>query len=178
MERTDLAKEKTGVWTGAYVINPVNERLIPVWVADYVLMGYGTGAVMGVPAHDERDFAFAKKYDLAILPVISPDVAPIHDLIPEGLKAEDLKSTCSPEAGAGPKTGPAINSSHGTCSIDGLEVEEAKKSIVDWLEKHTKRGAHSQLQAPRLALFPPALLGRTFPHPPFCRWHKTGPRHR
>ncbi len=75
--KTDLAreqeKEKTGVFTGSYAINPANQKIIPVWVADYVMMGYGTGAVMGVPAHDERDFAFAKKFGLEIIQVISED---------------------------------------------------------------------------------------------------------
>ncbi len=70
MERTDLAKEKTGVWTGSYATNPLNEDKIPIWIADYVLMGYGTGAVMGVPAHDERDEVFAKLFDLPIISVI------------------------------------------------------------------------------------------------------------
>jgi leucyl-tRNA synthetase len=69
-DRTAVEKEKTGVFTGAYAINPVNDEKIPIWVADYVLMGYGTGAIMAVPAHDERDFAFALKYGLPILPVI------------------------------------------------------------------------------------------------------------
>jgi len=73
LERTDLGKEKTGVFTGVYVINPVNGKEIPLWVADYVLMSYGTGVVMGVPAHDERDHAFAKKYGLEIIPVIQKD---------------------------------------------------------------------------------------------------------
>jgi len=73
LERTEN-KEKTGVFTGAYAINPVNQEKIPVWIADYVLMGYGTGAIMAVPAHDERDFEFAKKYELEIRPVISPDL--------------------------------------------------------------------------------------------------------
>ena len=75
--KTDLAreveKEKTGVFTGSYAVNPANQKRIPVWVADYVMMGYGTGAIMGVPAHDERDFAFAKKFNLEIIEVISPD---------------------------------------------------------------------------------------------------------
>jgi len=66
LDRTDLAKEKTGVFTGRYAINPVNKKLIPIWVADYVLTGYGTGAIMAVPAHDTRDFEFAKKFDLLI----------------------------------------------------------------------------------------------------------------
>ncbi len=138
LERTDLAKEKTGVWTGAYAMNPVNERLIPIWVADYVLMGYGTGAVMGVPAHDARDFDFAKKFDLAIIPVISPDLAAHPDLIPEGLKAEDIKIEVLSGKRCWTESGLAINSSHGTCTIEGKNVEEAKKSIVAWLEENKK----------------------------------------
>jgi leucyl-tRNA synthetase len=70
LERTDLAKEKTGVFIGAYAINPVNQEKIPIWIADYVLMGYGTGAVMGVPGHDERDLEFAHKFKMSILPVV------------------------------------------------------------------------------------------------------------
>ncbi len=138
LERTDLAKEKTGVWTGAYAMNPVNERLIPIWVADYVLMGYGTGAVMGVPAQDERDFDFAKTFDLAIIPVISPDLDAHSDLIPEGLKAEDIKIEVLSGKRCWTESGLAINSSHGTCTIEGKRVEEAKKSIVAWLEENKK----------------------------------------
>ena len=70
MERTDLAKEKTGVFTGAYAINPANGEKIPIWIADYVLTRYGTGAIMAVPAHDERDYEFAKKFDLPIKEVV------------------------------------------------------------------------------------------------------------
>ena len=70
LKRTDLAKEKTGVFTGAYAINPVNGKEIPIWIADYVLASYGTGAIMAVPAHDERDYEFARKFDLEIMPVI------------------------------------------------------------------------------------------------------------
>jgi leucyl-tRNA synthetase len=70
LQRTDLNKDKTGVFTGAYAINPFNNQPVPIRVADYVLGGYGTGAVMAVPAHDERDFAFAKKYDLPVKYVI------------------------------------------------------------------------------------------------------------
>src|SRR5205809_4530237 len=72
LERTDLAKEKTGVFTGAFAINPVNDEHIPIWVADYVLLGYGTGAIMGVPAHDQRDLEFAQKFDLPIREVVQP----------------------------------------------------------------------------------------------------------
>lgn len=138
MERTDLAKDKTGVWTGAYAINPVNGKQIPIWVADYVLMGYGTGAVMGVPAHDERDFDFAKKYALDIVPVISPDLTACPDLIPEGLTAEDIKVEVLRGNRCWTEEGFAINSSQGTCNIDGQKVEEAKKSIVCWLEENKK----------------------------------------
>jgi leucyl-tRNA synthetase len=138
LERTDLAKEKTGVWTGAYAVNPVSERLIPIWVADYVLTGYGTGAVMGVPAHDARDFAFAKQYELAILPVISPDLKAHSDLIPEGMTAEDIQVEVLGGKRYWTEGGTAIHSSHGTCIIDGQGVEEAKKAIVSWLEKHKK----------------------------------------
>ena len=70
LERTELSKEKTGVFTGAYAINPVNGEKIPIWIADYVLASYGTGAIMAVPAHDERDWEFAKKFNLPIVAVI------------------------------------------------------------------------------------------------------------
>ncbi len=73
LERTDLAKEKTGIFTGAYAINPVNNARIPIWVADYVLISYGTGAIMAVPAHDERDFEFATQFEIPIIQVIQPD---------------------------------------------------------------------------------------------------------
>ncbi|MGC1378059.1 MAG: leucine--tRNA ligase [Anaerolineales bacterium] len=73
IEREATDKEKTGVWTGAYAVNPVNNAKIPIWIADYVLMSYGTGAIMAVPAHDERDFAFARKFELPIVPVIQPE---------------------------------------------------------------------------------------------------------
>ena len=72
LDRTDLAKEKTGVFTGAYAINPVNGEKTPIWIADYVLMSYGTGAIMAVPAHDERDLEFAQTFDLPIIPVVQP----------------------------------------------------------------------------------------------------------
>ncbi len=73
IQRGAMDKEKTGVFTGAYAINPVNQARIPIWIADYVMMSYGTGAIMAVPAHDERDFAFARKYELPIIPVIQPE---------------------------------------------------------------------------------------------------------
>ena len=84
LDRTDLAKTKTGVWTGAYATNPVNGREVPVWVADYVLMGYGTGAIMAVPGHDERDFEFAKAFGLPIIRVVAP---------PYGRRCDGRRST-------------------------------------------------------------------------------------
>ncbi len=77
LDRTAEDKEKTGVWTGSYAINPVNGAKIPIWIADYVLMGYGTGAIMAVPAHDERDFAFARKFGLDVIVVVQPEGPPL-----------------------------------------------------------------------------------------------------
>ncbi|ALT47913.1 leucine--tRNA ligase [Lactobacillus delbrueckii] len=108
LERTDLNKDKTGVFTGAYAINPVNGEEVPVWISDYVLATYGTGAVMAVPAHDERDYAFATKFDL-----------PIKEVVEGG----DI----SKEAFAG--DGVHVNSDF----LNGLHNEEAKAKMVDWL---------------------------------------------
>src|ERR1017187_8667137 len=118
LERTDLAKDTKGVFTGAYAINPVNDEQIPIWIADYVLMGYGTGAIMAVPAHDERDLEFARKFDLLIRQVVQP----LGDEDPIGFVGE----------------GVAINSP----VIDGLSSAEAKKKITAWLEERgSGRGA-------------------------------------
>ncbi len=138
LERTDLNKDKTGVWTGAYAINPVNDRLIPIWISDYVLMNYGTGAVMAVPAHDERDFEFAKKFDLAIIPVIEPSVDEFPELIPDGLKSEDVKIEVLKGDRCWSEEGVMINSAHGVFSIDGQSVSDAKRSVIKWLERNQK----------------------------------------
>ena len=111
LERTELAKEKSGVFTGAYAVNPVNNERIPIWIADYVLMGYGTGAIMAVPAHDERDFEFAKKFELPIKQVVQP---------PEGHGWQGYTDN-----------GIAVNSGF----LDGLPTPEAKKKIAAWLEE-------------------------------------------
>lgn len=114
LERTDLNKEKSGTFTGAYAINPVNQDKIPIWIADYVLSSYGTGAIMAVPAHDERDFEFAKKFNLPIKYVIkSPD------------NNTDLNT---------PYTGDGlhINSDF----LDGLDKKNAIDKIVNWLKDH------------------------------------------
>lgn len=109
LARTDLAKEKTGVWTGSYAINPVNGKEIPIWIADYVLVSYGTGAIMAVPAHDTRDWEFAKQFDLEIIPVL------------EGGNVEE---------GAFTEDGLHINSGF----LDGLDKAQAIDKMVDWLE--------------------------------------------
>lgn len=110
LERTDLAKDKTGVFTGAYAINPVNGEKMPIWIADYVLMSYGTGAIMAVPAHDERDYEFAQKFNLDIKEVVA------------GGNIEEAAYTGD---------GPHINSGF----LDGMKKEEAISTMIDWLEK-------------------------------------------
>jgi leucyl-tRNA synthetase len=123
LERTDLATEKTGVFTGAFAINPVNSERIPIWIADYVLMGYGTGAIMAVPAHDERDFEFAKKFGLEIRQVVRDLAQPI-DLSRVSPKSEPPDEPFSGE-------GIAINSG----LLDELPTVSAKAKIVAWLEE-------------------------------------------
>ncbi len=113
MERTELAKDKTGVFTGAYAVNPVNGGRIPVWISDYILVSYGTGAIMAVPGHDERDFAFATKFGLPIVQVVSRDGTP-HELT-EAFVEEGI----------------AVNSGE----FDGLGTAEFKTRIAAWLEE-------------------------------------------
>ncbi len=125
LERMEESREKTGVFTGGYAVNPVNKERIPVWIADYVLVSYGTGAIMAVPAHDERDFEFARKFGLSIVPVIHP-------------------------AGSGPLDEPAMTGAYvgagvmvNSGPIDGIETTEGKgranpsvAAAIDWLEEH------------------------------------------
>ena len=112
LERGELSKEKTGVFTGAYAINPLNGAKIPVWTSDYVLMGYGTGAIMAVPAHDERDYAFAKKFGLKIIEVIKSE---------QGVEKEAFTGD-----------GELVNSDF----LNGLYVKESKAKMIQWLEEH------------------------------------------
>jgi len=116
LDRTDLAKEKTGVFTGAYAINPVNGERIPIWISDYVLISYGTGAIMAVPAHDERDFEFAKKFELPIVPVVEPQDSEQAELVKQG-------KLCFVGDGRG------INSAR----FNGLSTPVFKEQIIDWL---------------------------------------------
>ena len=112
LDRGDLNKDKSGVFTGAFAINPVNGEQIPIWIADYVMMGYGTGAIMAVPAHDERDFEFAEKFDLPVLQVVQPT------------NDADWKGYTDP--------GIAVNSGF----LDGLPTAEAKAKMIEWLESN------------------------------------------
>ena len=123
LERTDLAKEKTGVWSGAYAVNPVNDKKIPIWIADYVLISYGTGAIMAVPGHDERDWEFAKKFNLPIVQVVSR-------VMPE-IQAETEKECESQPAECFTADGYSVNSGR----FSSLPTAEIKKRITEWLEE-------------------------------------------
>lgn len=114
LERTETAKDKTGIFTGAYAVNPVNGDKIPVWIADYVLTGYGTGAIMAVPAHDERDFAFAIKFNIPVLQVVQPPNP-----------GENWQGYCGYD-------GTSVNSGF----LTGLPTREAKIKMVNWLEEN------------------------------------------
>jgi leucyl-tRNA synthetase len=116
VERQSEGKDKTGVFTGAFATNPVNGEQVPVFVADYVLMGYGTGAIMAVPAQDERDWDYAVKFDLPILRTVQPTQG-------------------HPEDQAYVGDGPAINSANPEISLNGMGVAQAKAAITDWLEE-------------------------------------------
>jgi leucyl-tRNA synthetase len=137
MERTDLNYQKTGVFTGSFVINPLSQKQIPIYVADYVLAGYGTGAVMAVPAHDERDFAFALQYHLPIIPVIHPDHGEVKEKYPHQdgfLYAQDVLE--GKECWTG--SGMMIHSSNAHFSINHMHNETAKKKVVEELERIKK----------------------------------------
>lgn len=123
LDRGDLNKNKTGVFTGSYAVNPVNDEKIPVWTADYVLMSYGTGAIMAVPAHDQRDFEFATIFNLPIREVVS------GGNLSKGAYVEN-------------KNGELINSNNKDLNLNGEKVFEAKITVIKWLEK-TNNGKKS-----------------------------------
>ena len=142
LERTDLAKSKSGVFTGAYAVDPVDGREIPIWVADYVLMGYGTGAIMAVPGHDDRDFEFARAFDLPIVAVVEPDADWLAKNRPadlDGLEPKALRDAYLEDAGRFDSAycgeGVAVNSRNGPLTLDGLETSEAKAEITTWLDE-------------------------------------------
>ncbi len=123
LDRTDLSKKKTGVFTGRHAINPVNKKPIPIWVADYVLMGYGTGAIMSVPAHDTRDFEFAKEFNIPVVCILDPQEVENRDEILAG-------DACWTEDGK------YINSASEVTglNINGLNKEAGIKKTIEWLE--------------------------------------------
>ncbi|HEX7010647.1 MAG TPA: leucine--tRNA ligase, partial [Phycisphaeraceae bacterium] len=151
VDRQAQAKAKTGVFTGAYAINPVNNAKIPIWIADYVLMGYGTGAIMAVPAHDERDFEFAKQFGLPIKAVVMPPDSWLRhqsEQLPEepgGTMACELETIerirqryleapgSFPEAYTG--EGQGVNSANEEVSLNGLPTPQAKQEITAWLQR-------------------------------------------
>lgn len=150
LERTELAKEKTGVFTGSYGINPLTGEEIPIWVADYVLTNYGTGAIMAVPAHDIRDFEFAKTFDLAVKCILEPTLKgaqadqtachkwskkEINKLLssPEG--QEELRSAILNGEECWIGNGKAINSSNDTLDINGQKKKDAIRTVTKWLQE-------------------------------------------
>ncbi len=132
VERQADARTKTGVFTGALAVNPATGEPIPIWIADYVLTGYGTGAIMAVPAHDERDFAFAKTFGLPIRPVVLPDASWLESA---GTTREAyLRDPAALEA---PFTGDGegVHSSNGEVSLDGRDTPGAVRAMIEWLER-------------------------------------------
>tara|TARA_B110000879_G_scaffold62939_1_gene88461 strand:+ start:773 stop:3322 length:2550 start_codon:yes stop_codon:yes gene_type:complete len=122
MERGEMNKDKTGIFTGAYATNPVNGEQIPVWIADYVMMGYGTGAIMAVPGHDERDYQFAVKFDLPVLQVVEPN------------DQSDWKGYTG--------NGQSINSGF----LDGMKTKDAKRAMIKWLIDNKKGKAQTNFK--------------------------------
>ncbi len=113
LERTDLAKMKSGVFTGSHAVNSVNGERVPIWIADYVLASYGTGAIMAVPAHDQRDFEFARQYSLPIRPVIVPEGAPLAEPLEQAFEA--------------------VGRMHDSGAFSGLPSDEGNRKITEWL---------------------------------------------
>ncbi len=127
LDRTELNKDKTGEFIGAYAINPVNGQQIPIWISDYVLISYGTGAIMAVPAHDTRDFEFASKFGLPIVCILKPSE---KDCAAAGVALADVLAGRACWTG----DGALFRSANNEVALDGLAVDDAKKRISDWLE--------------------------------------------
>lgn len=132
VDRMADAKRKSGVFTGGYAVNPVNGERLPIWIADYVLMGYGTGAIMAVPGHDQRDFEFAKQFDLPIRIVVMPPAAWLGS---KGVSKDDYEKNAEALEDVFDGDGISVNSSGSGVSLDGQPSDEAKRSISDWLEQ-------------------------------------------
>jgi leucyl-tRNA synthetase len=142
LDRTDLNKEKSGVFIGAYAINPADGQPIPIWIADYVLIGYGSGAIMSVPGHDERDFEFAKQFGLPIKPIMEPYITDSTP-IPEGMDAETYSTKILKGLACWTGEGCYVNSSSNEVAIDGIgDFNTAKLAVIAWLER-TENGSGS-----------------------------------
>ena len=138
-----IDKKVSGVFTGAYAINPLSGKEIPVYVSDYVLAGYGTGAIMAVPAHDSRDYAFARHFNLPVIPLIEG-----ADVSEESFDA---------------KEGKMINSASDELNLNGMEVKDAIAATKQLYRGKRYRQGEGELPSARCYFQPPALLGRTFP---------------
>ena len=127
LDRTELAKEKTGVFTGRFAVNPVTGKPIPIWMADYVLLGYGTGAIMAVPGHDTRDFEFAQKFELPVVCILDPKTAP-----------SDLREKVLSGMACWTDDGLYIHSSNPLLGLDinGMTKQEGISTVIGWLEQH------------------------------------------
>jgi leucyl-tRNA synthetase len=136
IDRTDDTKEKTGVWTGSYAINPVNGEQIPIWIADYVLMGYGTGAIMAVPAHDQRDFEFARKFDLPVKVVVQPQGETLDgDTMAEAWPGDGVMANSGPLDGtpAGKGEGQSVQKAIAWLEAEGKGQGQDNFRLRDWL---------------------------------------------
>nr|MBA2727798.1 leucine--tRNA ligase [Parachlamydiaceae bacterium] len=148
LDRTDLNKDKTGVFIGSYAVNPASEKEIPIWIADYVLASYGTGAIMSVPCHDERDFEFAKALNLPLIPLFDPTFE-TNQAMPKGLTADQYRQDIVDGKSSWTGDGRYINSSSQHISLDGLtDIVAAKKKMTDWLESsgHGQKAVNYKLR--------------------------------
>ena len=148
IERASADKEKTGVFIGAYAVNPVNDERIPIWIADYVMMGYGTGAIMAVPSHDDRDFAFALKFGLPIIPVIERNDRIAKSAVWEWLGGGRFRRRADPRwLGVAIITIPE----RGRFYAVTLDGDDAGAAYADLLQAHLETGPLGRHRRPRLA---------------------------
>ncbi|MGZ3633872.1 MAG: leucine--tRNA ligase, partial [Parachlamydiaceae bacterium] len=136
LDRTDLNKEKTGAFTGSYAINPITGKEIPIWIADYVLVNYGSGAIMAVPGHDTRDFEFAEALNLPVIPLFDPDLVTHADLLPPDADVESCREQIRQGKMCWTGEGKYINCVGPELSLEGIQdFATAKAKVIAWLEK-------------------------------------------
>lgn len=138
MERAELTKEKNGVFTGSYAVNPLNGCKLPIWISDYVLMGYGTGAIMAVPCHDERDFAFAQKFHLPVKAILDPSFEAHPDLIPGDTSLDLMRKEILAGKRCWMGEGKYIHSNNAELSLEGMTMADAKHAVTKYLEERSK----------------------------------------